>query len=103
VARLGSISRDANNLTADAFRTNSVRSSEAAGTTAAALAVPLPSPGGPAGVFAAELTPGSGIDQDKLNTARVIAAQLGAVLGSAATAKLPDEAGGAPSAQPVRS
>jgi hypothetical protein len=103
VARLGSISRDANNLTADAFRTNTVRSSEAAGTTAAALAVPLPSPGGPAGVFSAELTPGSGIDEVKLNTARVIAAQLGAVLGSGANAKLPDEAGGAPSAQPVRS
>lgn len=103
VARLGSISRDANNLTADAFRTNTVHTSDAAGQTPAALAVPLPSPGGPAGVFSAELVPGSGIEDDRLNAARVIAAQLGAVLGTAANAKSPDEAGGGPSTAAAQS
>jgi hypothetical protein len=103
VARLGSISRDANNLTADAFRTNTVRTSEALGLTPAALAVPLPSPGGPAGVFSAELSAGIGIDDARLNAARVIAAQLGAVLGTPANAKLPDEGGGAAAAASVQS
>jgi hypothetical protein len=103
VARLGSISRESDNLTADAFRANAVRSNAAVGSTAAALAVPLPSPGGPAGVFSAELTAGSVVDEGKLNAARVIAAQLGAVLGSAASVTPPAEADAAPSAAAVQS
>jgi hypothetical protein len=82
VARLGPIHRETSNLTADAFRENMPRTSAATGTTAAALAVPLPSPDGPAGVFSAELAAGMGIDDAKLAAARVIAAQLGALLGS---------------------
>lgn len=82
VARLGPIHRETSNLTADAFRENTPRTSAAAGTTAAALAVPLPSPDGPAGVFAAELSAGASVDDAKLAAARVLAAQLGALLGS---------------------
>jgi hypothetical protein len=82
VARLGPIHRETGNLTANAFRENTPRTSAAAGTTAAALAVPLPSPEGPAGVFSVELTAGTDLDDHKLATARVIAAQLGALLGS---------------------
>lgn len=82
ISRLGPIHRETSNLTADAFRDNASRTSAAAGTTAAALAVPLPSPDGPAGVFAAELATGTDVDDNKLATARVIAAQLGTLLGS---------------------
>jgi hypothetical protein len=82
VARLGPIHRETGNLTANAFRDNAPRTSAAAGTTAAALAVPLPSPDGPAGVFSVELAAGSGVNDSKLAAARVIAAQLGALLGS---------------------
>jgi hypothetical protein len=83
VARLGPIHRDTGNLTADAFRENGVRTSSAAGINPAALAVPMPAPDGPAGVFAAELAPGIDIDETKLAMARLIAAQLGPLLGTA--------------------
>jgi hypothetical protein len=82
ITRLGPIHRETSNLTANAFRENAARTSAAAGTTAAALAVPLPSPDGPAGVFSAELAAGTDVDDNKLATARVIAAQLGPLLGS---------------------
>jgi hypothetical protein len=85
VARLGSIHRDTGNLTADAFRDNTVRTSAAGRTSAAAFAIPLPGPQGPAGVFAAELSSGMDIEHGTLAAARLIAAQLGAVLGSMAT------------------
>jgi hypothetical protein len=98
VARLGPIHRETGNLTAHAFRDNMSRTSAAAGTTAAALAVPLPSPDGPAGVFSAELTAGTGVDEGKLAAARVIAAQLGALLGS-----IPDASAAAPAAPAARS
>ncbi len=82
VARLGPIHRDAGNLTADAFRENMVRSSSSAGLNPAAFAIPMPAPEGPVGVFAAELTSGTDIDEAKLAAARLIAAQLGPVLGT---------------------
>ena len=71
VARLGSIHRDTGNLTADAFRDNTVRTSAAGRTSAAAFAIPLPAPQGPAGVFAAELSSGTDIDHGKLAAGRV--------------------------------
>jgi len=82
LARLGPIHRETGNLTADAFRENTPKTSAAAGTTPAALAIPLPSPEGAAGVFAAELAAGVDIDDVRLPAARVIAAQLGLLLGS---------------------
>jgi hypothetical protein len=85
VARLGSIHRDTGNLTADAFRENGVRTSAAVRNNAAAFAIPLPGPAGPAGVFAAELSAGTDIDDGKLMSGRLIAAQLGAVLGTMST------------------
>jgi hypothetical protein len=85
VARLGSIHRDTGNLTADAFRENGVRTSASVRNSAAAFAIPLPAPTGPAGVFAAELSAGTDIDDAKLVSGRLIAAQLGAVLGSMST------------------
>ena len=91
VSRLGPIHRDTGNLTADAFRENIVRSSSATGVNAAAFAVPLPAPDGPVGVFTAELSAGTNIDEAKLAAARVIAAQLGPLLG-AVPSEAPDAA-----------
>jgi hypothetical protein len=102
VARIGSIAREETNLTADAFRDNQVRTSAASGGAAAAFAVPLPAPAGPAGVFSAELSTDAVVDAAKLEAARVIAAQLAAVLG-VASAKLPGEAGDAPSTAAAQS
>jgi hypothetical protein len=97
VSRLGPIHRETGNLTANAFRENVPRTSAATGTTAAALAVPLPSPEGPAGVFSVELSAGLDVDDHKLAAARVIAAQLGALLGTIPGAQ--DVAPGAPAAR----
>lgn len=95
VARIGTIPRGAHNLTADAFRTNAARTSAAAQSTPAALAVPLPAPGGPAGVLSAELLPGAELKDVQLRAAQVIAAQFGTVLGAVdvrSDDKSPDEA-----------
>lgn len=90
VARFETIATADSNITALAFRDNTPRASVASGTTPAALAVPLPAPGGPAGVVSAELAPSAVMDDAKLHAARVIAAQLGAVLGTTSTPR--DEA-----------
>ena len=82
LARLGSIQSGSDNLTAAAFRENTHRSASPAGTAAAALAIPLPAPEGPAGVFSAELSSGILVDDSRMSAARVIAAQLGALLGT---------------------
>jgi hypothetical protein len=102
IVRLGTIPREANNLTADAFRENSGRRSSATETTAAAIAVPLPAAGGPAGVLSAELSGGTDVSDSKFDCARVVAAQLGAVLGTAIP-KLPGEADAGSSAAAARS
>lgn len=101
IARIGSIAPTDSNLTADAFRDNNARANPGSRNAPAALAVPLPAPGGPAGVFSAELTPDAVLDEAKVSAAKLIAAQLGALLG-APNAKLPDEADAASSTEPVR-
>ncbi len=102
ITRLGPIRKDAENLTAAAFRENAVRSSAAAGSTAAALAVPLPAPEGPAGVFSAELATAATADEGTLAAARLVAAQLGTLLGSALP-KSPDAEADASASPAARS
>jgi hypothetical protein len=102
LARLGSIDCDAANLTADAFRDNAVHSNPPAGDTAAAIAVPLPSPEGASGVLSAELNPGVVLSAESLVAARLIAAQLGALLGESGP-KSQDAAGDVPAAGAARS
>ena len=80
--RIGSITRDAANLTASAFRGGSPRTSMGGGGSAAAIAVPLLSPQGPVGVFSAELRPGVESDADRLALAAIFSAQLATLLGS---------------------
>ncbi|MDH4064521.1 MAG: hypothetical protein OEW19_08975 [Acidobacteriota bacterium] len=77
VDRLGSIARDADNLTASAFRSGVAEVFAATPDHPAAVAVPLQTATGPGGVLAAELQPG--LDHDLRQVAAlagVVAAQL---------------------------
>ncbi|HTH26068.1 MAG TPA: GAF domain-containing protein [Vicinamibacterales bacterium] len=76
VARIGKIGRDSSNLTAAAFRENQPRISAVTPTTPGALAVPMCSPTGPAGVLSIELKAGQPVDEPKVALAAIIAAQL---------------------------
>jgi hypothetical protein len=80
--RLGSIDRDASNLTAAAFREGQSQTRGRGTGTAAALAVPLLTPIGSVGVFAAELRAVAEVDADRLALAAIFAAQLANLLGS---------------------
>jgi hypothetical protein len=82
-ARLGSIARDASNLTAAAFRDGQPHTRSRGTGTAAALAVPLLTPLGPVGVFSAELREVADVDADRLAVSAIFAAQLASLLGSA--------------------
>jgi hypothetical protein len=82
LARIGSIPRDASNVTAAAFRDTSPRTSGRSGSAAAALAVPLLTPLGPVGVFTAEIQEIASVDETRLAVATIFAAQLATLLGS---------------------
>ncbi len=84
--RIGSIPRDASNLTATAFRDAASKTSAAAGSSGAALAVPLVTPDGAVGVFSAELREGPSVDADRLALSTIFAAQLSMLLGAIAPA-----------------
>ena len=84
--RLGAIRRDASNLTAAAFRDGAPRTSSRGSSSAAALAVPLLTPQGPVGVFAAELRDVAEVGNERLAVATIFAAQLANLLGSISTA-----------------
>ena len=82
--RLGSIDREASNVTAAAFRDGKAQTRSRGTGTAAALAVPLMTPIGPVGVFSAELREIADVDADRLALASIFAAQLANLLGSMA-------------------
>lgn len=74
LARVGTLPRDAANLTASAFRTGSTQTSAATATSPAALAVALSGPSGPVGVLSAELR--ADADPAIVAWAGIFAAQL---------------------------
>ncbi len=76
VARIGKVGRDSANLTAAAFRESVAKVSPLTPTTPAALAVPMFSPTGAAGVLSVELKPGQPMDDSKVSLAGIVAAQL---------------------------
>ncbi len=76
VARIGKIARESSNLTAAAFRDNVAKVSAVSATSPGALAVPMCSPTGPAGVLSIELKAGQPVDDPKVALASIIAAQL---------------------------
>lgn len=84
VARIGTINRDSANLTAEALRENTPKTSAAQGSASAALAVPMCGPTGLVGVLSAELQPGRAADDGAVALASIFAAQL-----STLTAPLP--------------
>jgi len=84
LARIGSIPRNAANVTAAAFRDAAPKSSPGLGPSAAALAVPLLTPLGPAGVLSAELRDATEADPARMALAGIFAAQLASLLGSIA-------------------
>jgi hypothetical protein len=101
LARIGSIPRNAANVTAGALRDAAPRTSPGGGATAAALAVPLMTPLGPVGVLSAEMREVSDVDDARMAVATIFAAQLATLLGSMATPAL----GSAPlddTAQPAK-
>jgi hypothetical protein len=80
IARLAAIGRDAQNVTAAAFRTGTIQSMRGDGNANGAVAAPLVRPDGCVGVMAAELRGGE-IHDARLAVARIVAAQLATLVG----------------------
>jgi GAF domain len=81
LARFGTIPRDADNATAAAFREAVVKTVAADGPAAGAIVAPLVTPSGCVGVMAAEVGDGREHDAGTHALARIISAQLAALLG----------------------
>ena len=100
LARIGSITRDASNVTAASFRDAAPRTSTRVGSASAALAVPLLTPLGPVGVFSAEIRDIASVDETRLAVATIFAAQLASLLGSMAAPAATAAATGTDAATP---
>ena len=83
VARLGALHVDADNATADAWRSKTMQVIGANGTHPGALAVPLLTSSGCAGVLAVELKDGKERASDVQSLARIVAAQLASSIAPA--------------------
>jgi hypothetical protein len=81
-SRIGSIPRDASNLTGAAFRDGTAKTSPGSDSASAAIAVPLVTPDGPVGVLSGELKALGQVDPSRLAVATIFAAQLSMLLGS---------------------
>jgi hypothetical protein len=81
LARFGTIPRDADNATAAAFREAAVKTVAADGPAAGAIVAPLVTPSGCVGVMSAEVADGREHDAATHAMARIISAQLAALLG----------------------
>jgi hypothetical protein len=91
--RLGTIPRDAENVTASAYRTGLLQRMKADAISGGAIAVPLVSPGGCVGVMAAEMNNGGEQKDALLAAATIVAAQLATLVGPPA-ARAKNEAAG---------
>jgi hypothetical protein len=81
VSRLGTILRDAENVTAAAFRTSMLQTVYADAGSNGAIAAPLVTPAGCVGVMAAEVRREGERDSGKLAAATIVAAQLATLVG----------------------
>ncbi len=81
VSRLGTITRDAENATASAFRTALLQTVDADAISNGAIAAPLVTPVGCVGVMAAEVRNRGEKDSAKLAAATIVAAQLATLVG----------------------
>lgn len=81
VTRLGTILKDAENVTASAFRTSLMQTVDADAVSNGAIAAPLVTPAGCVGVMAAEVRHEGEKDSGKLAAATIVAAQLATLVG----------------------
>lgn len=81
VDRLGTISRDAENATAAAFRTSLLQTVQGATGSNGAIAAPLVTPAGCVGVMAAEVRHEGEREESRLAAAAIVAAQLATLVG----------------------
>ena len=81
VTRLGSIPKDAENVTAAAFRTGLVQTVKADTISHGAIAAPLLTPLGPVGVMAAEVLNDGERRESTRAAAAIVAAQLATLMG----------------------
>jgi hypothetical protein len=81
VSRLGTILRDAENVTASAFRTSLLQTVNGDTLSNGAIAAPLLTPHGCVGVMAAEVRAAGERDAEKLSAATIVAAQLATLVG----------------------
>jgi hypothetical protein len=81
LVRMGTIGRDAENVTAAAFRTGLVQTVSADAVSNGAVAAPLIAASGPVGVMAAELHRDPGGNDDVRAIAAIVAAQLATLMG----------------------
>jgi hypothetical protein len=79
--RLGTLGRDAENLTASAYRTALLQTVRGDTISSGAIAVPLVAAGGCVGVMAAEIKNGGEQQEDLLAAATIVAAQLATLVG----------------------
>jgi hypothetical protein len=79
--RLGNIQRDAENVTASAYRTGLLQTMKADTVSSGAIAAPLVTAGGCVGVMAAELNNGGEQYEPLLAAATIIASQLATLVG----------------------
>jgi hypothetical protein len=94
--RLGTIPKDADNVTAAAFRTALVQTVNGDGVSNGAIAAPLVTPGGCVGVMAAEVQRAAEKQEGKLAAAAIVAAQLATLVGPPSSrAQVNAEAAGA--------
>ncbi|MGE3277909.1 MAG: GAF domain-containing protein [Vicinamibacterales bacterium] len=101
LSRIGSIPRDADNMTADAFRGAVTCTMTAQAGAPAAMAVPLVGPTGAIGVLSAEVPRSDTVGDHRTAVASIVAAQLATLVGSmpaAAPAAQTDPAEPAPEA-----
>ncbi|HEX4566080.1 MAG TPA: hypothetical protein VH138_05585 [Vicinamibacterales bacterium] len=92
--RLGTIARDAANVTASAYRTGLLQTMKGDTISDGAIAAPLVAPGGCVGVLAAEMKNGGEQHDGMLSAARIIASQLATLVGPPSTRSARSEAAG---------
>jgi hypothetical protein len=84
LSRMGSIAKDADNVTASAFRTGLLQIVNADATSNGAIAAPLVNASGCIGVMSAEVRHGAEKQPERLAVATIVAAQLATLVAPAA-------------------
>jgi len=79
--RMGTILRDAGNVTASAYRTSLLQTMKGDAISSGAIAVPLIAANGCVGVMAAEMNNGGELQAPLLSAATIVAAQLATLVG----------------------